>query len=171
MHSSITNMSASDVLAYRDLIDQFPAAHIVEDLVSIFFNEANWYFAVLDQYCFDQMHVVWNSNAETISDVTLMSTMRPELLQFSALLFQVCALALQFIPPSAHCGKLLGLTHRAAEEQLSKSYSEMGNSMLALLQLLPPSIISVQAHLMRCAWLKNSGFGAQSWDSIVMAVR
>lgn len=41
------------------LIKTLLTTTVVQELVEVFFKEANWYFAVLDQFYFDRLHLSW----------------------------------------------------------------------------------------------------------------
>ena len=150
-------------------LDVLPRGQILVALIDVFFREANWYFAVLDRCFFDSMYLRWTAfrhDASTPSSSALL-----EILHFAALLSQLMALALQFLPPGHTCESSLGIRKQEKRDEMSERYSELGETLMNILGRLQPSITSVQADLMRCAWLKNDGRGTESWNSLGYAVR
>ncbi|KAK9241778.1 fungal-specific transcription factor domain-containing protein [Lipomyces tetrasporus] len=165
------SMNRSKWTGFGKLINKLPSVSVAQQLVQVFFNEANWYFAVLDQYYFDRLHITWIAFVPSLSNAEDTSLMSLDLLYFPALLFQVLALALQFIPPGMSCGISLGAEDPTACDQLSKKFSDTGVAIIDLLGRQTPTITAVQADLLRCAWLKNSGQGTESWYSLGNAIR
>lgn len=95
----------------------------------------------------------------------------PDDIFFPALLQQVIAIAIHFVPEqSVVAHAMIGL-EIPPTDGLSQSYSDAGDAILDLLGRHHHSIIAVQADLMRCAWLKNSGHGARAWYSLGSAIR
>lgn len=153
---------------FQKLSQILPSPEIVQQLIEVFFNEANWYFAVLDKYFFDSMYRRWltvRSEAQTTDAASL------EVLHFVPLLVQVMALAMQFLSPGHACERLLGVRRQEERDEMSGSLSETGEALMNLLERRLSTITSVQADLMRCAWLKNDGRGSEAWYSLGNAVR
>ena len=150
------------------LINVLPCTGDVQKLIEIFFAEANWYFAVLDRHFFDVLNVKWIAFCSKLRNQGGTSL---ELLYFLALLLQVVALAMQFLPPRHGLGTFLETTTQEGQELLSKKFSEAGSTLMEVLEQLQPTITSVQADLMRCTWLKNNGQGTTAWHSLGHAIR
>jgi hypothetical protein len=153
---------------YWAIVNALPAAPLVQALVQVFFDEVNWYFAVLDQCFFDILFVEWTSMSRGIENIQRLT---PTVLYFPALLFQVLALALQFLPPNQ--SNELSLRERNPQEidVLSARLSGQGEKLMRLLGRRAPNVTSVQADMMCCAWQKNDGRGADSWHSLSNATR
>lgn len=166
--SIIPGLHTSKQGEFWKAIDNLPSVPVVQALVQSFFSEANWYFAVLDQYFFDVLLVQWTPchlSKDRAGSLSL------TLSHFPPLLFQVLALALQFLPSGHPCEAGLGVEQQKHRDAMSAKFSEQGEKLLGLLGRRSPSITSVQADLMRCAWLKNDGRGAEAWYSLGSAVR
>lgn len=153
---------------FTRLVQSLPATGTVQELVEVFFKEANWYFAILDQYFFNAMHIKWivfhcgAKNGDTVS---------MEVAHFAALLLQTTALALQFLPLGHLCEHSLSVRQQKERDEMSERLSESGESLMNLLKRRQPTVTSVQADLLRCAWLKNDGKGTDAWNSLGNAVR
>lgn len=89
-----------------------------------------------------------------------------ELRYFPALLFQVIALSLQFLPPDWDV--LSGLSH---ELSTSRTYSDLGDRLLYLLGRPGLNITAIQADFLRSSWLKNCGRAVEAWHTIGYAIR
>lgn len=147
-----------------------PAEFIVQALVDVFFTEANWYFTVLDRYFFDTAYRKWVLHEPTKANSIDEGFVADDVF-FPALLQQTLAVAAQFVPERSAIADLMQKNGIPPNDELSQSYSDMGESILDLLGRHHHSIIAVQADLMRCAWLKNSGQGSRAWFSLGSAIR
>jgi len=90
-----------------------------------------------------------------------------ELRYFPALLFQVLALALQFLPSAAAVWKRLPTNDIA----LCRRYSDIGVELMVILGRPGVALTAVQADFLRTSWLKNIGRGVEAWHSIGNAIR
>lgn len=155
---------------YCQISSTLPDQPVVRDLIDVFFSEANWYFTVLDRYYFDTAHRSWlisrSNTASSINEAFL-----PDDLFFPALLQQVLAIAIHFVPEHSAVASVMKQLGTPPDDELSQSYSDAGEAILDLLGRHHHSVIAVQADLMRCAWLKNSGHGARAWYSLGSAIR
>ena len=155
----------------RGLVKQLPSNIIAKELVDVFFSEANWYFGVLERHYFDKLHNAWYA----VSDVMLpkggFGNILRDLQYFPALLFQVLAVALQYLPPNTASAKALHLEDPAVCDRLSQEYSRLGMDIMALLGRHNSSLTAVQQDLMRALWLKNCSRGTESWYSLGDAIR
>ncbi|KAE8164297.1 hypothetical protein BDV40DRAFT_298561 [Aspergillus tamarii] len=151
----------------RTLISQLPSKPVLQQLVDIFFSEVNWHYFILERFYFDDLFSRWQST-ETRS-VNYLSTqeLSIELQYFPALLFQVVALSLQFLPPEA-----LALTQLSSPELSSSyKYSELGDELVTVLGRHGVALTAVLADFVRAAWLKNFGRGIEAWHSAGNAIR
>lgn len=125
---------------------------------------------MLDRYYFDTAHRNWLMSCPNETS-SVHQGFLPDILFFPALLQQVLAIAIHFVPEQSvvtHAMVRLGIP---PTDNLSQSYSDAGEAILDLLGRHHHSIIAVQADLMRCAWLKNSGHGARAWYSLGSSIR
>ncbi|KAK5035458.1 hypothetical protein LTS07_002896 [Exophiala sideris] len=83
------------------------------------------------------------------------------------MLFQVLALAVQFLPREAPAFGLLSKNDLG----LCHSYSDTGIELLGSLGGQGSAVTVVQTHHLRSAWLKNLGRGVDAWHSIGNAIR
>lgn len=180
--SPLPAASISSPSSYDDLAARLPSEAVVDDITSLFFAEADWYFSVLDQPYYDELYALWkcrnSSPANNVSSLPRFVPDRPvfvqgndEITYFPALLFQILALTLNFLPNSCLSRDLLKLNDHTAADRLSKYYSDTGNEVMAVLGRVDAPITAVLADLLRCAWLKNSGLGMHSWHALSDAIR
>ncbi|KAL5326005.1 hypothetical protein ACEPPN_007142 [Leptodophora sp. 'Broadleaf-Isolate-01'] len=86
---------------------------------------------------------------------------------FPAVLFQILATSLQYLPRGSRIEKSL----EATPEKLSLRYSSAGVEIVQLLGNHNRCIAAVVHDLIRAAWLKNCGRGAQAWHALSDSVR
>jgi hypothetical protein len=154
----------------NQLVMKLPSPAETQELLNAFFSEANWYFTVLDQYYFEKAHRIWLRSWNFVATATEQQILADTLF-FPALLFQVLALGVQFVPSGSAAEKAaLSLGHSSLD-QLSQHFSEKGQTFSNTMGQHIQAITSIEADLMRCAWLKNSGRGAEAWFSLGNAVR
>lgn len=153
---------------YWSLVDTLPSMPLAQLLTQVFFDEVNWYFAVLDQYYFDALFVEWATISQKSHDLQKLS---PSVLYFPALLFQVLALALQFLPPNRRDELKLDREDSQHIDAMSSHLSGQGEKIMRLCGRRAPNVTSVQADIMCCAWQKNDGRGGESWHSLSNATR
>ena len=156
---------------FRSLLKQLPSNIIAKELVDVFFSEANWYFGVLDRYYFDKLHISWHAVSDAMPPKGEFGNILRDLQYFPALLFQVLAVALQYLPPNTASARVLHLEDPAACDRLSQEYSGLGMDIMALLGRHNSSLTAVQQDLMRALWLKNCSRGTESWYSLGDAIR
>lgn len=141
---------------------------MVQELIDVYFSEANWYFYLLEEYYFRKSYRSWQAiryNQQSTAHENL------HLLYFPALLFQVLAVALQFLPPGSSTATLPQTNDEADSDQLSEWCSTNGVDLMATLGRYNPTIFGVQHDLMRVFWLKNRGRGTESWYILGGAIR
>lgn len=171
MPGLVSRISIHQYNQIERILIQLPAAETVQKLVTIFFDEANWYFSVLDRYYFDQVYQQWFRTWIEVARTGSSMCVTAEVLYFPALLFQVVAIALQFVPPSLAEREDIALLAHPSFEYKSSTYSGAGQAIMNLLGRRIRSLTAIEADLMRCAWLKNSGEGAEAWYILGNAVR
>jgi hypothetical protein len=146
-----------------------PSAATLQLLLGVFFDEANWYFGTIDKVFFGHAFTTWQRTWDI--DSVIEQRVSADTLSFPALLFQLLALAVQFLPPDSAAEKAALQEPAPSLSALSKHYSESGERLLNTVGRHIGSIVAAQADLMRCAWLKNDGRGAEAWYSLGNAVR
>ncbi|KAJ9616967.1 hypothetical protein H2200_000687 [Cladophialophora chaetospira] len=143
---------------------------IIQELCNIFFCEANWYFSAIDKFYFDQAHRHWLRSWDP-SPTAVGQQASANSLCFPALLFQVLAIAVQFVPPNSAVEETTRRPNAPSLDELSKLFSDNGERVLGTIGRHVQALTAVQADLMRCAWLKNCGRGSESWYALGNAVR
>lgn len=86
-------------------------------------------------------------------------------------MLQVIALALHFLADVDNVDSIVSRFTQPTADAKAQACSEAGESILTLLNRRHPNLSSIEADIMRCAWLKNSGRGLDSWYSLSNAVR
>lgn len=156
-------VSAATTRYYR-IINELPPSDLVDDLVEVYFAEANWFVGVLEKYYFDQAHTAWLGQSKT-------GGTPPELQFFPSLLYQVLAVSLQFLSMNSTIARRLDLKDTKSSDQLSESFVNKGAELKEILGQRSPTIISIEYELMRAFWLKNCSRGTESWYKLGGAIR
>lgn len=150
---------------------KLPQRPIMRELINIYFAEANWYFATLEQPYFEKLYNSWCSLNDYSIEHGRVADLSPDLLHFPALLFHVLAVSLQFISPDATCSRALGVDSFTARDCLASDYSTSGVEIARIMGTLDPTITAVQIDLMRALWLKNCSRGREAWHALGSAIR
>ncbi|KAE8382765.1 hypothetical protein BDV26DRAFT_253100 [Aspergillus bertholletiae] len=151
----------------RALISQLPSTPVLQQLADIFFSEVNWHYFILERYYFDDLFSRWQSTELRPVSYLSAQELSIELQYFPALLFQVVALSLQFLPPEA-----LTLTQLSSKDLSSSyKYSELGNELVTVLGRHGVALTAILADFLRASWLKNCGRGIEAWHSAGNAIR
>jgi hypothetical protein len=166
------NDSSGQREKYKSYIRQLPARTFVEKLVETYFQEVNWHYSILDKPVFLELLNDWNS----LSFASLSKgpqELPRDLRFFPALLFQVLALAIQFLPPVSYDPSFESLKYvqEMSFDDLATDYSESGSSLLALLGKRDATLVTVHAGFLRTSFLKNSGLVTESWHSLGQTIR
>lgn len=170
---------------YRTVLQQLPCPSCVGNLVEVFFTEVNWQYAILDRnYFIPKLEQFYHhhplhppsppteagaNNNNHNEDTT--ATFSANKLIFSALLFQVLAYALQFLPPG-YSNNLHASCLKAIHEDANVDGAVSSDPTMRLLGLLPKDVINldyIAAQILRVGWLKNRGLIAESWLVVVQA--
>ena len=167
---------------YDNCVACLPSRQVTDMLLSLFFSDINWYFTVVDQPYFMSMYQAWDEdNARRRSPRSVATADKKrgldtesspaELLYFTAVLLQVLALTLQFLPSASPVRELLDIPSLPASDRLSRIYSDAGVEVMFLLGRHESTTSAILVDLLRCAWLKNTGRGNEAWFSLGDAVR
>ncbi|KAM5344940.1 hypothetical protein ACJ41O_010802 [Fusarium nematophilum] len=155
--------------SYWDLLAQLPPLPIVEELIDIFFSEANWHYQILDESFFADSYKTW-----VRANLRSCASDQPaplELLFFPALLFQVLAVAVLFIPASAPARQTMSLWDLSAKTSLSDKYSRIGSHLAELFYQCSPMLVMVQHDLTKSLWFKTNSRGLAAWQFLGRAIR
>ena len=156
---------------YKSLIRQLPTKIFIEKLLPVYFREVNYHYYPLDEGTFRDHLKNWHSLPfSTLNKGPL--ELPGDLQFFPALLFQILAVALQFIPPD-YDTSLDSLKYAASMsfDDLANDYSESGTSIINLLGKRNTTLVTVQAGFLRCVYLKNCGMIPESWHSLSSTIR
>ncbi|KAI8716204.1 Zn(2)-C6 fungal-type domain-containing protein [Fusarium sp. LHS14.1] len=155
---------------YWDLLAQLPPLPVIEDLVEVFFSEANWHFQILDESYFIELYQTWvRANLSRSPPPAQPASL--ELLFFPALLFQVLAIAMLFLPDDSPSRHNLSLWDFPARTTLSDRYSRIGSHLADLFQQSTTMLVMVQHDLAKSLWLKTNNKGLASWQLLGRAIR
>jgi Fungal specific transcription factor domain/Fungal Zn(2)-Cys(6) binuclear cluster domain len=154
---------------FFDTLAALPASEITDELVQVFFVEANPHVGVLDQYFFRKALASWKSSSAAMD--TNLGAVSRDVLYFPAVLFQVLAVALQYVPLDSIPIQQLDLSSYVAIDDISQKYSQLGLELMKVLGRHSPTIMSVQHDLMRAFWLKNCSRGTETWYILGDAIR
>ena len=167
---------------YDDCLACLPSDQTIDILLATFFTEVEWYFTIIDRPYFQLCRRAWTeeyAQSNKTQSLALADKKRvfdsegspAELLYFPAVLLQVLALALQFLPSHSPLRQLLDVRSLPASDRLSRVYSDAGAEVVSLLGRHNSTTSAILADLLRCAWLKNTGRGNEAWFSLGDAVR
>ncbi|KAJ4857212.1 fungal specific transcription factor domain-containing protein [Trichoderma breve] len=144
-------------------LQELPSRSVIEALVDFFFDEVNWHYFILERLYFNDIFSRWPPKERTEPVKYLKSTqLSMELRYFPSLLFQVIALAVQFLPPDWDVLPEPSLRGLAS----SRTYSDLGDELLYFLRRPGLALAAVQADFLRSSWLKNYGRGVESWHAV-----
>ncbi|PQE19410.1 Fungal specific transcription factor domain-containing protein [Rutstroemia sp. NJR-2017a BBW] len=156
--------------SYLSLVLQLPCESIISELVDSFYLEANWCLNVIEEYYFRDHLKAWTEVRTTLSGQFDLGTVSRDLQYFPALLFQVLAISMQYLPPNTTAAKKLHLNALSDSDRLSHEYSKIGMELMSLLGRHNSTLTAVEHDLMRAAWLKNYSRGSESWHSLGSAI-
>ena len=156
---------------YSATVGRLPKPTIMNELVDLFFVDANAHVGVLDRYFFHKAEASWNSVNEALVKNFKLEGVSREVLYFPAVLFQVLAVSVQYLTLESKTTKLLGLDSYLQLDQLSEKYTQHGMEIMKLLGRHSPTVMSVQHDLMRAFWAKNCSNGTESWYILGDAIR
>ncbi|KUJ10325.1 uncharacterized protein LY89DRAFT_689606 [Mollisia scopiformis] len=155
------------------LVAKLPSKSVSEDLIGIFMSEMNWHTGFFERYYIQQLYKTWQE-IQTRTDAPKQPSLKDvsrDVLYFPALLFQICAVALHFMPPDSAMIKVLNVEEMIHRNRLSERYSDHGMKIMDILDRHRPTITSVQHDLMRALWLKDCGRGTESWHALSTSTR
>lgn len=154
----------------KGLLSRLPPDRAIVELKDIYFSEANWYYQLLAPYYFDELLDKWQDTRNGSSRFNLGQKSR-ELQYFPALLFQVLAIALQFLPQGTAIAGFLHVESYENCDRLSLEYSTIGMQLIDILGRHNSTITGIEHDLARSAWLKNESRGKEAWYNLGNAIR
>ncbi|KAH9213895.1 fungal-specific transcription factor domain-containing protein, partial [Leptodontidium sp. 2 PMI_412] len=144
-----------------------PSPPAVDELINIFFSEINWLYGIIQPVYFNQAFKKWKEFTTATADPPRIESISSDLRSFPSLLAQLLAISMMYLPPGAKIEGLPAIKYL----DLSQRYSEIGVDLVRLLGHQGTTIVTVQHDLMRAAWLKNRGHGAEAWHALSKAIR
>ncbi|KAI0484530.1 hypothetical protein GGR56DRAFT_614237 [Xylariaceae sp. FL0804] len=171
-----TSVQANDSLgqreSYKTLIRQLPARTYIDRLVDIYFQDVHWQCFAIDEPLFRDLTAQWYDLPFNVLSGTGPQALSPSLRAFPALLFQLLASALLYLPTgSEETFESLKYTSNMTFDDLAIEYSNSGIEVLAVLGKRRMSLINILAGLTRAAFLKYTGKVTESWHQLGATVR
>lgn len=166
-HSDEIRLAPGVLEKYLHLLRLLPSRPYIDILVDVFFKEFNWQYTLIDYHIFvDRLNSFYKSSYDKLAkDQSLL----PESFSFPALLFQVIALGIQFLP-STYNRSLDALCVGSSFDYLGGGYSDTGIAVSGLLEKDKTNLVSIQAAFLRVCWLKNGGRVTESWHALGQVV-
>ncbi|KAE9363060.1 hypothetical protein N431DRAFT_423485 [Stipitochalara longipes BDJ] len=159
---------------YWSIVADLPSPAVVNELIEVFFSEVNWYYSLLERHYFDELQKSWLETTGYSNGTLIRLPMKGlprNQLHFPTLLFQIVAIALEFLPSDASSLKFLSIGNDTVRHCLSNHYSSKGMDIMDILGRYHATLTSVQQDLLRSLWLKVFGRGSESWHALGNAVR
>lgn len=156
---------------YENLISRLPEKAYMTSLIALFFDNVNdWQYSIVERHFFHIQLNEWWDCIPVMATIYHPRNLPNNDAYFPALLFQVLALSLQFILPTADID-LEPLKQGKALNALSAEYSNFGCGLMVLLGRQHPNLSSIQHDMLRAAWLKNADIVPESWHTLSQAIR
>ncbi|KAK7752896.1 hypothetical protein SLS62_005055 [Diatrype stigma] len=156
---------------YKSLVRQLPARTFVDQLIAVYSRDINWQYCGLDIPILQDLVDQWYNLPFSLLSSAGPQALDPMLRALPALLFQLMASALLYVPDSAHetfnSLKYANMTF----DDLALEYSESGVAILSLLGKRQMSIVTVLAGWVRAGFLKYTGQVTESWHQVGTAIR
>lgn len=143
---------------YKTLVRLLPSRTYVEKLAEIYFRDINWQYFSIDEPVFRELMDQWYNMPFNVLTTSGPQALDPMLRAFPAVLFQILASALLYLPEGTEeTFESLKYTSNMTFEDLAFDYSESGVSILSLLGKRQMSIMTVIAGWVRASFLKYTG--------------
>lgn len=123
---------------FWSLTFDLPSDLVAEELIDTFQSELNWYSGFFERYYLQQSYKSWQKlrPGPAVSKPPLLKNVSRDVLYFPALLFQICAVALHFLPPESAAIQLLKAEDIALRNHISERYSTKGKILRDHLRIL-----------------------------------
>ncbi|KAG4441133.1 hypothetical protein IFR05_003354 [Cadophora sp. M221] len=165
--SSFGDAGDAEAQKYWQLVAQLPPTAIIDELVYTYVSEVHWIYGIIEPQYFQADLKEFRRFTSTQPGSASIDTIHTSIKCFPAVLFQILATSLQYLPRGSGIEKSLDTT----PEKLSLRYSNAGVEIIQLLGNHNHCIAAVVHDLVRAAWLKNCGRGAQAWHALSDSVR
>jgi hypothetical protein len=152
------------------LLAQLPCRTVITELVELYLSELNCSYKIVERYFFGKDLAAWFAVKDAVAKGEREPATR-DYLYFTALIFQILAIQLQYLPPGTATANILGLKDLKACETLSHKYSSDGQELINMVGRQNSTITAVQYDLMRVYWLKSCSRGTAAWYSLGDAIR
>ncbi|KAI3320613.1 hypothetical protein HD806DRAFT_547166 [Xylariaceae sp. AK1471] len=157
---------------YKSLIRQLPAKTYVEKLVDVYFHDVNWQYFGIDEPMMRGLMNQWYNLPFNVLSASGPLALDPMLRSLPALLFQMVACALLYLPQETEKNfECLKYTSNMTFDDLSVEYSEAGMAILTLLGKRQMSIVTVVAGWCRASLLKYTGMVTEAWHQVGTCIR
>ncbi|KAI0019814.1 Orotidine 5'-phosphate decarboxylase [Xylariomycetidae sp. FL0641] len=157
---------------YKTLIRQLPAKTYIEKLFRVYFRDINWQYNGVDEPIVRELMDRWYGLPFHVLSSGGPQALDPMLRAFPALLFQMLASALLYLPEEAQeTFECLKYTSNMTFDDLAFDYSESGMSILTLLGKRQMSVMTVLAGWVRAAFLKYTGMVTEAWHQVGTSIR
>jgi hypothetical protein len=161
---------------YYNYVRRLPPKSHCEILFQYFFGGdqvgGNQINNAIDETFFREQSERWWNLAREILLKSGPEKLPEDLLWFPALIFQVLAVALQFMP-GLYNPRLDDIKFAPSQTwtELSTEYTNCGVALAKLLARARPTLVGVQQSFMRDFWLTNNGDLIQAWNHSGQTVR
>ena len=157
--------------AYLQILARLPPPAVIDELLDYLFRDVHLTIMVLDEHCLRNLIGEWRSTP--VEQYIGARPKSPEsgLRYVPALLFQVLAQILYYLPPQHPAAKALNVINYADRARLSATYYLLGNKTKDILGRQSPTLCSVEYELISAIWLKDSSRGSEAWNRLSDAVR
>lgn len=149
--------------AYLDIRAQLPVRKAQNALIDLYFEQCNWFFGLIERSYFNDWQAEWEVLEKSTSSSEVLTIRR---WRFTGLLFQLLAVALQFLEPGGVYTDLLDIADDSSRTALAQRYSENGLRIMSLAGQYNADLMGVHHGLLRTFWLKNAGRGKGAWFTL-----
>jgi hypothetical protein len=157
---------------YYGFVRRLPNKKMCEIIFDFFFKGVNNLNAALDETIFREQARRWWDSANDILLNNGPQNLPEDLRYFPALIFQVLAIALQFLP-TLYDTRIDELKFAPSQtiSDLSSEYSECSEALSRLLGRTKMTLGGVQRSFLRDWWLVNTGDLMEAWNHSGETVR
>ena len=142
---------------YKSLVRQLPARTFLDQLMEIYDRDINWQYCGLDMPILQELVDRWYDVPFSLLNSSGPQGLDPMLRALPALMFQLMASSLLYLPDSAHDNFNSLKYANMSFDDLALEYSESGVAVLSLLGKRQMSIVTVLAGWVRAGFLKYTG--------------
>lgn len=156
---------------YQSLLRRLPTKRHTDILIKSFFTDIAWYYDIIDEASFTERLSWWTQLPYAVVSNGPWS-LPQELRAFPALLFQILAHSVLFVPVTkSH--DLCDLKHAPdmTFADLATEYSESGEAIASFLCSKDIDLVKLQAGLLRTSILKSLGSVVDAWHILGRTIR